>query len=424
MITFMSNFAVPKFKLYWGYGANNGDLRGGSTGLPVDTQPNPLPYDQRNYRQHFLKWMNTAFGRLRMEWPFPSSVSRCIISFYARASQDVFYPADFIADSDFFALRDGWSSNARRVLALKFQRHPTIQTKAALQVRWGSSTQQSSSQGTTAAETANDFVTAREWMHIEILYEGGYFEIWVNGQKELQGSVPHSDIGAAGPQWESWFWPDCRWADMVVQTGQDAALLGRHRITHRFLNGDVVTSWNATTSNVLSGNPNSAYWHWLQLSERDGWPQFPSQYCDASSYVIPPDVETDDYEAYSVESGNPVGSVHAVCLNAYAIPLSSSSPGSLQLLLRRSQDGQTYLSPDLVVPPYVAGQTGRQRVQVLQWILPQDPSTGQSWREYELNGGVWQPGLRRGSGCYVTHLSLERLHASVGVGAGARYTVR
>jgi len=420
MIVFMTNFAVPKFKLYWGYGANNGDLRGGSTGLPLDTRPNPLPYELRGYRQHFLKWMNTEFGRLRMEWPFPSSVSRCIISFYARASQDVFYPTDFIADSDFFALRDGWSSNARRVLALKFQRHPTIQTKAALQVRWGSSTQQSSSQGSTAAETANDFVTAREWMHIEILYEGGYFEVWVNGQKELQGNVPHSDIGAAGPQWESLFWPDCRWADMVVQTGQDAALLGRHRITHRFLIGDAATPWNATTSNVLSGNPNSAYWHWLQLSERDGWPQFSSQYCDTSSYVIP---ESETSELYDVEPGNPVAPIRAVSLNVFAIPLSSSSPGSIRMALRHKERLYTTFTAPFTVPPYGPTETGRQRVRLVTWIPTTDPD-GNPWMEYDWNNGNWQVGLADGSGCYITHYSVERLHTMTAGGVGSRYTVR
>lgn len=405
-IDFFTGFVLPKFEY-------DNQLTGGGLLNPAFvTDGVTIPYARQSYDVNVFRLMNTGFHRDTYLRTLSASSSKVVASFWLKFDEDFNAPYSQMAESDFFVMRD---ETTPRALALAVRKKPDgIGRNGRLELWWGNSGNLSSYTGTMSGSTDYDAVTLDTWYWAEIVYDGGAVSIYLDGTPVLSSAVPSFTATYAGPCWESYGFRAVTFSDLILQTGGDAALLsGQRRVTTLRLNSDKITEWPATAVNGSSG------YHWLELSELQGYPNWWNQFADPGSYVS----LSPGRELYGVGRAIPVGPLEAVCLTAFINPNSASVPSSFKFAMRKGDSGTFKTFPITDCPVYnpsVETTDSLRRTWVARITLAD--LDGNSWDEADWTGD-WQVGLAEGTGpATITALAVERLHRISG-GAGARYRV-
>lgn len=425
MLDFFTGFVAPKFKRYDEAFANGGAPEGGGMLTLSDVVDNvTIPYPRADYTLiHPLTIMNTGFGRQRYERTFTGSQDRVVASFWLKFSEDQLAPNGQMGDSDFFCMRAGTVNTAKRIMALAVRKNPGNTKQGRVELWWSDGTyyQQFNFTGTQVAVSAWDTFLLDTWYWCEVLYDMGQVEFWVNGTRIISGSVPYAPVWRAGINWESYGFRTVQAADLVIQIGTDAALLnGERRVTTLFANADKIKEWTATTTNSIQGDPASSGYHWLQIAERWGYPQWWNQYMDTGSYLIP----AAGQELFGLMRAYPIGPIEAICLTAFVNPNSPTTTSSFRFIMRKEDTGVIHEFAPVTSPVYSIVETvGWQRINWVSQIHLLDPETGAAWNEGDWLGS-WQAGFKAASGpATITHFAVEILHSISQAGAGARYRV-
>jgi len=405
-LDFFTGFVLPKFEydgvLAGGGLLNNNEVIDGVT----------IPYPRYDYPVNTFRIMNTGFHRDTYLRTLGVASTKVVASFWLKFDEDFNAPYGVMGESDFFVMRDG---TVPRGLALAVRKKPTGTGKTGrLEIWWGNSVNLSSYTGTMSASSSYDLVTLNVWYWAEISYDAGAVSIYLDGVLVLSGTVPSFTALYGGPCWESFGFRAVSFSDLILQVGGDSAILsGQRRVTTLWLNADKLTEWPATAVNGSSG------YHWLELSEYQGYPNWWNQFADTGSYVS----LASGRELYGVARAIPVGTLEAVCLTAFINPNSPSVPSSFKFALRKGDSGVFKTFPATTCPVYNPSTETTDSLR-RTWVarIALADLDGNPWDEADWTGD-WQVGLAEGAGpATITALAVERLHRISG-GAGARYRV-